>query len=569
MTDYDYTALGPINYDQSKVPAEIKEYTDYTRSKALGEDVRESIARAGEIAGVVAREASEIATTASNLSVATQNRFNDQIAGNTDINEVIDARRPVGGEAYTTLGERLNASENYSLQMDFVSQIANMIGGYEQMYYKRENTPGWVTVMLRNKSDHITWTFRNNTYDDFYILGDCFSGTVTSALAIYQDKNYGTTTGTWVATAPNTHYATSVGATMTTYIDGEKIEFHHYADDRGGIWEFVVDDDTTNKVTISTWSATAVATNTKTLFEGLDFGTHKVVGTFKGDDPAHTPSSGAGTSRGWVYVNGANNYLTFRAFKTQLTNNRVQDLLVGFSNKEFAFRTRKTGTTHAYQFVPMHNSVGTAFEKTPVQFIADSTILSEADILALTIGEFYEITKFSVVQSVYGRNPESSDENLIEINTNVTISKNGNVEITGKMQPLVNVDIENGYGIMFPVVKSATTKAVTSKGNTYATTKTDGTSTYLIAENDTTTSVAFVADSNKNYISAVRFNDIKNTLKTGKDKGDTPFWIEHRDANMQKLYFRQLNNASLTPNDIFKFSATFNCGKVIDIYNLI
>lgn len=454
-------------------------------------------------------------------------------------------------------------------QTDFVAQVSRLIGGYEKMYYKRENSIGWVSVMLLNKDEHITWTFRNNEYDDFYILGDCFAGGVTRDLAIYQNKNYDTTTGTWVTSAQNTHYTTEVGATMTTYFDGEKIEFHHYADNRGGIWEFVLDDDTENKVSVSTWSETAIATNNKVLFEGLKFGTHKLVGTFKGDDPSHVPSSGAGTSRGWVYVNGLNGYLTYRSFKTQLINSRVQDIMVGFSNKEFAFSLRKSGTTQSYQFVPMHNSIGTAFEKEPVKFIADSQILSEADISNLTVGEFYECTKFSAIQSVYGRNPASNSENLVEINANVTISKDGNVEITGKLKPLTNVDIENGYAIMFPMNKSATTKVITSKNNEYPTVLTDGSRTNLNAEGDTTKSLIFVSSENDDYVSSLRFNDMKNTLRIGEEKGDVDMWIEHRDANMQKLYFRQFSNAIMTPAETFKFSATFNCAKVIDVYNLI
>lgn len=76
------------------------------------------------------------------------------------------------------------------------------------------------------------------------ILGDCFTGVASTGLTAYENKNYETLTGTWVTTAPNAHYATSVGATMTTTVTGESIEFHFYGDNRGGIWEFVIDGDT-------------------------------------------------------------------------------------------------------------------------------------------------------------------------------------------------------------------------------------------------------------------------------------------------------------------------------------
>lgn len=58
------------------------------------------------------------------------NRFNDQIIGNTSISEVIDARRPENGEAYETLGRRLNSYDtsiskinNMSREVIFVSDF--------------------------------------------------------------------------------------------------------------------------------------------------------------------------------------------------------------------------------------------------------------------------------------------------------------------------------------------------------------------------------------------------------------------------------------------------------------
>lgn len=107
-TDRDTSGLGPIEYDRSRVPSLIRKYADDVRTKTYGQEVREAQARNAEYAGLVASEANTKATNADLLSKDTQNRFNDQLAGNTDINEVIDARRPMGAQAYTTIGERLD-----------------------------------------------------------------------------------------------------------------------------------------------------------------------------------------------------------------------------------------------------------------------------------------------------------------------------------------------------------------------------------------------------------------------------------------------------------------------------
>lgn len=106
--DRDTSGLGPIEYDQSKVPSLIRKHADNVRGKSYGQQVREAQARNAEYAGLIASEAETKANNADLLSKDTQNRFNDQLAGNTDINEVIDARRPMGAEAYPTIGDRLD-----------------------------------------------------------------------------------------------------------------------------------------------------------------------------------------------------------------------------------------------------------------------------------------------------------------------------------------------------------------------------------------------------------------------------------------------------------------------------
>lgn len=105
----DTSGLGPIEYDQTKVPELIRKHADNVRTKTYGQEVREAQARNAEYAGLISSEANIKANSADILSKDTQNRFNDQIAGTTNNNEVIDARRPFGAEtAFTTVGERLN-----------------------------------------------------------------------------------------------------------------------------------------------------------------------------------------------------------------------------------------------------------------------------------------------------------------------------------------------------------------------------------------------------------------------------------------------------------------------------
>ena len=115
--DRDTSGLGPIEYDQSKVPALIRKHADNVRTKTYGQEVREAQARNAELAGLIASEAESKANNADLLSKDTQNRFKDQIEGTTNSDEVIDARRPFGGIAYQTIHDRLaNLSVSVSVK---------------------------------------------------------------------------------------------------------------------------------------------------------------------------------------------------------------------------------------------------------------------------------------------------------------------------------------------------------------------------------------------------------------------------------------------------------------------
>lgn len=483
-----------------------------------------------------------------------------------DLLDVVGEIRDIYDETLQTQQEVVALKDDYTIyndQTNFVDLISKHVD-YDQMMIKKENSLGWLTVMVMKNDNHLSWTFRNNAYDDYWILGDCFTGKVSIAPVIYENKNYGTTTGTWVTTAPNAHYTTSVGATMTTTVTGENIEFHFYSDNRGGIWEFVIDGDNINKVTVSTFSANATPTNIVTLKTGLTFGEHTVVGTFKGDDPSNAPSSGVGTSRGWVYVNGSNNFLTFRTFKSQYVNNRENDLLVGFSNKEFAIKIRKKGMSN-YQFVPMHSNIGTAFNMSPPEFLVDG---NNKDFSTSPIGEFMKCSSFTLSQKVYGRNPDSGSENLLEIYSDVSINKKGLAQISGKIKALTDVEVLDGYFIMVPASKPVVDRLTTSINFNYPCIKTDGSKTYLTLEKDKANSYAFVSSTTPDFVIAYKYDDPKNTLRpsqAGKYPPDFNTWLEHRDTNMTKFYASAFYNTTIMSGSTHRFSGSIMPAKIKNI----
>src|SRR5699024_8255457 len=90
------------------IPESIKKLANKVRNEIYGRDVRESIAQSMEVSGETSSEANERSKNTAERQTDVENRFDDQIAGNTDIDEVIDARRPEGGESYPTLRKRLD-----------------------------------------------------------------------------------------------------------------------------------------------------------------------------------------------------------------------------------------------------------------------------------------------------------------------------------------------------------------------------------------------------------------------------------------------------------------------------
>ena len=130
MAEYrDPTPISPREpeYDKTKVSKEVANYSKQVREKIKGHDVREALARNSEIADIKAEDAVATSYDTKARQDDVENRFDDQIAGNTDIDEVIDARRPEGEEAYPTLRKRLD-EEHQEVTTQLTENTAKLEG---------------------------------------------------------------------------------------------------------------------------------------------------------------------------------------------------------------------------------------------------------------------------------------------------------------------------------------------------------------------------------------------------------------------------------------------------------
>lgn len=103
-----YNDNSPVDPDKDYSTAELDHLIlNHKDAKA----VRTALEARARAAGDIAESAVSSSADASAIAKDTQNRFDDQINGKVDPDEVIDARRPTGGDSYETLGKRLDSQD--------------------------------------------------------------------------------------------------------------------------------------------------------------------------------------------------------------------------------------------------------------------------------------------------------------------------------------------------------------------------------------------------------------------------------------------------------------------------
>lgn len=236
-----------------------------------------------------------------------------------------------------------------------------------------------------------------------------FSGVETNAANI---------TGNFVTseTSSTGNYARDIGDTFDLNFTGTGLEFYHYADDRGGIWDVVIDG--AAAIQISTYSATAITNKRSVVVTGLSSGAHTCTFTFAGDDPGNAPSSGAGTSRGWFIRPNAPGYRTGVGIDeaapmiTVGSGTDIKSLMTPSSISEFAINCYAVGSGDAGQWVPQHGPASGACRNVVRNIIINGESIG-ADISG--ISEVSQpVSSVKIVQSytAYNANDVAGDDPL-------------------------------------------------------------------------------------------------------------------------------------------------------------
>jgi len=451
-------------------------------------------------------------------------------------------------------------------QPDFVSQLERYMN-YPNMAF-RKLTDTKQEVIVYNDTRHITYELFRNV-DDMITQSKVYTGSVTMA-----DKglikSFSSSLGTYnqFAVKPAdglTGYTTTVGASFTLPVevtqDNAEIKLTLYRRANGGMWTFQFNG--LDPVEISTYNADATITDEKLLYASVPKGSYTLTGTYKGDDPANADTA----QRGWI-PKTAEPFVKVNGKVLAFTTGTV---LTEPSNKEFALSFKPTTGGTTFQFFPYHG-IATAFKAEEPLFMDG---VRELKVSSLAVGELIPIKEFTLVQHLYARHPDTGTENILEAWCNTRVSPiTGMLSIDGKVKTLKPTTFTNSYVIMSTARGDVFDRVITSFKNQYiGTVEGYGNNIPMAPERDWAKSLVFLSPTNKDLAIAVRYNNIKDTLRQGATNKDTNpaliTYLQNRDATLKKVYTRLYNNASVPEGHVLRFSGDYLFAVAKNAYNLL
>jgi hypothetical protein len=457
-------------------------------------------------------------------------------------------------------------------QYDYVQALAARSKCTKLQLKKNTGTNEVEVSCLTPSGAHVTYQFYGSTAgDDYRVLANIWAGTSTP-ITVQAAKVIGTDmtlAGTYASVAGGafnytTDKATPATFTATITVDnaGSALRFHTYRNNQGGVWQLTISGgELDQQVTVSTYTSAAGAYDTTgvTLMSNVRAGTYTITGKFLGDDPANTPSGGAGTGRGWLGNNADTSSASATVFSVYAPFRQVNKdiLLKPASNMDIAMQVQPAGATNL-EWMPYH-SVATMFQADAPVYLDGDTVI---DVSSMATNQYRALTSFELVQRVYGRNSASGSTNLVELATSHILRTTGQVTVNGKWKALANIELGDNYHMMLPASMALFDKLVTSIGNGYATSAAlAGTVTNLVPENDTAMSHMFLSSTNKTVAGAVRYTNPQETIRRGKGNKNpdaTKAFLQHRDASITKVYNRAYAAGTAIPSGtVQRFSGDY------------
>lgn len=492
--------------------------------------------------------------------------------------EVVDAR----GE-HAVLGDRLNdftaklaqteeELKQTSLELDkkqsYEGSLVNLIKKHSvlqnEVIVKIPNT-SQIDVGVFHQADKATvFTFKPDG-DGWWRLFDANVRPVTKIEALENYKkslNFTSKTGVWSESEP-TYYTTEIGATFSGEFEGTGLNFNHRTDDRGGIWEFVIDGYITKQ--ISTFSATVVDNVQTLVAKGLREGKHTYVATFKGADPNNAPNGG--TARGWAnfYTGTGTTLKTIIPYIISYEHGTGVSVLQVTSRKEFAFSVRPAGSTMSARWIPEHGNLG-AMKNIITKILIDNKEIN----LNNETSNIYRIHKDIKFITTYDGYYTDNDSQVWIARIDQIINGQG-YHNRHRMNFTASTEIVVGYPVMMAVSKSDTNNdhVVTSLGDRYYLDPNLNDGTDIVIDGDPVSVAHFTEQSGfqvlKDIVIAFEVFDYKRTMRIGQEgRPSVPTRVEMRTDGERKTYFAAFDYHTVNAGEEYDFGWTYFIG---EIYN--
>lgn len=532
-----------------------------------------------------ARQDSSEALQTANQSLAMSENTQTQldtivIEGDSSV-EAAQARVDADGNPHTTLKERLDFEHN---------QLSSQLAQNTEELAKKQAYEGSLVGLLKKHSvlsnkvivkvvstsqidvgifhqdnKATIYTFKPDG-DGWWRLFDAVVRPVTKIEVLENYKkgsNFTSKTGEWIEAEP-TYYTTEVGATFSGEFEGTGLNFNHRTDDRGGVWEFVIDGYITKQ--ISTYSTTLVDNVQSLVAKGLPDGKHSYVATFKGADPDNPPSDGI--ARGWAnfYTGTGTTPKTITPYILSYSHDNGVSVLHATSRKEFAFSVRPAGSTMPSRWIPEHGNLG-AMKNINTKILLDNVEVSD---LARETTDNYRIYRDIKLITTYDGYYTENDTQVWSARIDQTVNGEG-YHVRHKINFSESTEIVVGYPVMMAVSKSGTSNdhVVTSLGKRYYLDPNinDGSSVILSGE---PVSVAHFTNQSgfqelKNIVAAFEVYDYKRTMRIGQEgRPSVPTRVEMRTDGERKTYFAAFDYHTVNAGEEYDFGWTYFIG---EIYN--
>lgn len=455
-----------------------------------------------------------------------------------------------------------------SSQNNMASIFASM-GTYDKVQVSKIDTQGTLTVTATdgegNSVEHyLSAPSRYRVFGQVRVESDSSTELGVTETIQWGDSRI-VTTGTFsAATTAAASFTTVVGDSFkvpcVTHRANAQVRLRTHRDPRGGKWRLSVDDHPEfGIVEFSTWNATAEFNYANPPLVIPVPGSYTVRAEFLGADPDHAPAGGV-PARGWTGALISNFFTVWQAGAFQV--------ITPTSNKDFAFNVGKPGD--APQFIPHHGVDGTESIASPPRYFDGVTEIFPDAYERFDVHEMKN--DFRVVQHIYGRNPASGTENLIEIWTTQIVSPNGIVRVNGRWKVLSPIQVyqRQAYHTMLMGNMAIFDEVVSSLGKSYTVQSANAGTNIPLTDGSTSDGYALLS-STTDFVAALDIDNRALTLRVG-DMNRPPEaesgFIEQRPSPLIAKVYQRLfdNNAVLLAGEMFSFSGTYYYGSLPGAY---